>query len=163
LIIGSTEERIEKTQALLNSNKVLLDPVFEFNGAVATPLAFDTKTKTILNSSYSAKTKRKLFMKAFYDYSIIKENIEVKDYAIILPSDAFAPKGEIEIEIINKCSTTKGGSYPHVEKDSIINIFNEISGKTNNLPFKELNITLDLIKKSEETAIYEELVNDTTV
>jgi len=62
---NSLEDKIEETKKYLDSGKLIIGPVFEFENAVAVPFAFDTKTKTLIDIKYSKKTKRNDFIKAY--------------------------------------------------------------------------------------------------
>lgn len=106
---GTVEERIAETLKFINSDKVIVNPAFEYSNAVSTPFAFDAKEKEIINIKYSMKTKLKDILSYQYDYEIISRNTEVKNCFIYLPWDKDYKKKEILLRPIDVSGFTKTG------------------------------------------------------
>lgn len=115
IISGSKEDKIQKTKDNLGSGKLLINPVFEYRDALSQPVAFDTKSKIIVDIKYSKKTKRIDLVKAFYNYSIISKTIEVEDYLLYLPQDKKYRKGEIDLYSVDCIMPQKGGALPFTQ------------------------------------------------
>ena len=154
----SVEAKIEATKELMNSGKVIINPTFEYKTALATPLAFDTKTGTIINIKYSKKTKRDDFIKAYYDFSIISKNTEVKEYNLFLPTNKIYEKGEIDLECLNAMNPRKSGMLPHeqtakgLEKDENIMGILESRVLDKKTFFPDFDHSLQVIERSKEIA-----------
>ena len=157
VINGDLDERLKKTKENLESGKILLNPAFEYNGAVSSPFAFDTDKKEIININYSKKTRRKDFIKAYYDVSIIKKVIEVKDYYLYLPKDKHYDRGEISLTKTNRLHPQKGSQLLDATyKDGRLKSLNVMetidSGKlTDKIPFPNIDVAIKFIEKSRES------------
>lgn len=164
---GPIEQRINQTQELLSSNKVIINPIFEYEGVIASPFAFDTKNNRIFNINYSGKTKRLNFLKAFYDVNLLKAlGIEVNDYFIYLPQNIRANKNQVTIHAINVCNSTKLGDYPEAidakNKLKAIKIIDALKTKSTMISWPDFINTINLIKESKEASISNNLIKDVT-
>lgn len=107
---GDIDSRIEKTKKAFGKNKILINPAFEYNGAIAKPLAYDFGKNIIYDLKFSKKTKRMDFMKAYYQTEIIGKYLDIKDYNFFIPRNAKGKKGIIDLILINRVSLSKGGN-----------------------------------------------------
>ncbi|MGL5205391.1 MAG: DUF2779 domain-containing protein, partial [Metamycoplasmataceae bacterium] len=76
---------ILKTKEAMNDPNVdaILYPVFEYNGAISKPTVFDKYDKKISNLNLNTGTKRKDYIRAFFDYEIIsKQKYKVRNFSI---------------------------------------------------------------------------------
>jgi len=80
VLSGDVDFKIEETKKYIGTDKIVLNPVFEYRGAIAKPLAFDFGKNFIYEVKFSKKTKRMDFMKAYYQTEIIKHSVKVNDY-----------------------------------------------------------------------------------
>ena len=113
IVKGKTiEEKMQSTKELLKLDKILIGPIFEYQNCVSSPFAFYNKNKIIINIKYSTKTKRRDFLKAFYDYSIICQSTNVDDYHLYLPRVKDYKKNEIDLFPTNKLHFQKSGDVP---------------------------------------------------
>ncbi len=170
IITGSTEERIEKTKALLDSDKLLINPAFEYKGAIATPFAFATGPNHIIDIKYSKRTKRSDFITAYYNFSIVEANTPVNDYMLYLPKDKEYLKGEIDLGFVNRCHAQNTGEIPGAVNSK---------GEVKDIPFMKVLESRNLIKDiffptieaalaaielaKETTELREDVLMDTTV
>lgn len=164
---GSIENRILQTQQLLNSQKVIINPVFIWEGVIATPFAFDTKNKRIFNISYSGKTKAKNLLQAFYDFEILKRNnISVNDYYLYLPQDVYCQRHEMEIIATNKCHVTKQGAYPGTTnargQTSDVAIIEQLTSLKTKVNFPLFDDVIKQIKQAQEAQVEANFSKDVT-
>ena len=125
---GDAETVIKESSEAIGSGKMLINPSFEFKGAIAKPFAYDDDSKSLILINYSKKTKRKLLLDIYWIHSImIKNEIEIKDVYIYLPVDkANYKKNEIDLRRVSKCHLTSSGDVPFavnkkgIEKDEEI-------------------------------------------
>ncbi|WKX02396.1 DUF2779 domain-containing protein [Candidatus Mycoplasma mahonii] len=165
----SVEDKIIETKKYLDSGKLILRPVFEHDGAVAQPFAYDTKSKIIVDIKYSKKTKRADFMKAFWNYSITAKYNIVHDYQLFLPVDKDYKKNEIDLIAVNKIHSQKGGFAPgEIDKNGnekaklILPVV--ISRQVDkNTIFPDIDFAIKKIKEAKDTKVFSEnLELDTT-
>ena len=112
IISGSTEEAISKTKQSLSSGKLLINPVFEYMGAIAKPFAFDTNSKTIVDLKFSKTTKRIDLIKAYYLCSIIEKNTGIFGYDLFLPNHKNYKKRVIDLIKTSYLNKTVSGKLP---------------------------------------------------
>lgn len=149
IIDGNKEERILKTKNALSSGKLLINPLFEYKGALSSPIGFDTKTKTVIEHKYSKKTKLIDGIKCYWDYEVItRGSTPIKDFVLFLPVNKNNyKKGEIDLVPIKEIHTTKTGKLPGEENSSkkstevmIMDFVKNPSNKTFKLPNFEKQI-----------------------
>lgn len=167
VISGSNEVKIEKTKEYFGTDKLVLNPVFEYNGAYASPLAFDFATNTFYDVKFSKKTKRIDFMKAYYNLSIIeKNNIEIKDFQLFVPYDGKGKKGVIELTTTNRIHLSKTGDvYDAYDKNGDLKApkFLDALSTQDKFILKDIDIYLNEIKSAESAEqISENLFDDAT-
>ena len=122
---GDSETVIKESAEAIGNNKMLINPSFEYKGAIAKPFAYDDESKSLIIINYSKKTKRKLLLDIYWTYSImIKNNIEINEVYIYLPVNKLVyKKNEIDLQRVSKCHLTSGGDVPFamnkkgIEKD----------------------------------------------
>ncbi len=109
VISGKKEDRIKKTIKFLNSNKILINPLFKYKNALSSPYAFDTKEKKIICLKFSKKTKISDLVPFKWHKEIISKNTIVNDYVLFLQRNKYYYKGEISLVQTNAISQTKNG------------------------------------------------------
>ncbi|MGL6125409.1 MAG: DUF2779 domain-containing protein [Metamycoplasmataceae bacterium] len=80
------EMQILKTdEAMQNPDiDVILFPVFEYKGALSKPTLLNKNKKLVSNLNLNTSTKKKNYIKAFFDFEIItKNNFEISDFSIL--------------------------------------------------------------------------------
>ncbi|MGL4343511.1 MAG: DUF2779 domain-containing protein [Metamycoplasmataceae bacterium] len=178
------ELAIKKTNEAINDEKIdiVLYPVFQLENAVAKPTIYNKKLKKISNFNYNTGTKLKDYLKAFYDYEIIKKNgIEIEDYSIytieikkngidkITFSETFycnstknkrKPKEEFKKNIASKQEAFLGD--PKKEKNTI---FQKISSGiiTKDISLNSINHYIHYINNAKDAKLENHLDDDITV
>ncbi len=110
-ITGKTiEEKIRKTRQNLNSEKMLIKPVFIYENAVACPTAFDAKEKTLINLKYSKKTRLDYLIDFKWQSEIVAKSTEVKNFKLFILREKLYEKNEISLVSTDKIHPTKTGS-----------------------------------------------------
>lgn len=165
-LTGNVDERIVKTEEYIGSDKIVLSPVFEYNGALSKPFAFDFKNNILINLKYSKKTKRMDFVQAYYDLSIINEILEVKDYNLYLPLDAEGLKGEINLTMVDHINLSKtGDTYDACTQDGSpksTNVMKEFKNPEV-LTLKDIDLYIEEINQARDiNEINTHLENDAT-
>ena len=128
---GDSDTVIKESFEAIGSGKMLINPSFEFNGAIAKPFAYDDESKSLIIINYSKKTKRKLLLDIYWFHSImVKNDIVINNVYIYLPVDKVNyKKNEIDLRRISKCHLTSSGDVPFAvnkkgfEKDDEIMVF----------------------------------------
>ncbi len=81
------EEKLKDTKKFLLDSGVdiIFNPVFEYNGAIASPTFYDKRTKKISNLKISASTKRIDLIKPYFDFQIAtKSGTEVQEISYFI-------------------------------------------------------------------------------
>lgn len=113
ILTGSVEDRLKKTKTLINSEKLLISPVFVFENIVSSPFAFDTKTKTIIEKRYSSKFSLKDYIMFIFDYYVISKTTSINECSLFFPLHDYGNKGEIPITSSNVGAITKTPKSTH--------------------------------------------------
>ncbi|MCK5945955.1 MAG: hypothetical protein KAG04_01650, partial [Mycoplasmataceae bacterium] len=168
-ISGDLESRIKQTNDNIDSGATLLNPVFEYRGATAEPFAFDTKNGVVININYSKRTRRKDFIKAYWDISIIKEVTEVKKYYFYLPEDKIYEKGEISLIKTERLHPQKSAQsldsvFKRTGKLKSLDVMKVVENKIlqNEVVFPAIDGAIDFIEESRDAKLSNNLIHDNT-
>ncbi|PZW01439.1 UU173 family protein [Metamycoplasma auris] len=102
----------ETKQAIENGFKLLINPVFEYKGCYTKFLFYDAKNNYLGNLNYSNKTKKRNILKAYYDYSILKNYFTINEIFILKPKylkKQRQKKGKLEFILSKYSSLSKSG------------------------------------------------------
>lgn len=113
ILTGSIEDRLVKTQELINSGKLLISPAFKFENIISSPFAFDTQTKVIIEKRYSSKYSLKDYIMFIFDYYVISKTTTIKDCQLFFPLHDYGKKGEIPITSSTVGAITKTAKSIH--------------------------------------------------
>ncbi|AZZ65480.1 DUF2779 domain-containing protein [Metamycoplasma phocicerebrale] len=155
------ETKIKETQeAFKKSYKLIINPCLEYKGCISKPIFIDIQNGIFGNLNYSSKTKRKNLLKAYFDYKIISQYLEIKSIKILRPlyqNNKNVRKGILKFELSEYSSFSKGG----VDSNSLKNIQaeSEINAKLVSDP--NFNYSNTKTKKNNVTII-EHVLNDLT-
>lgn len=161
---GDHKKRIIDTRKYHGTKNLVVGAVFELDGVIAKPFAFDFENNQIIEINYSAKTKRINFLKAWYQYKIIRENVSVNNYYLYLPENAYLKKNQVNIISVTHFDSSKQGSYPKERKksgelkaswvmDSLRN--GQVARK---ISFPNFEKTIKLVKDSQNAKINKQLL-----
>lgn len=134
----NVDDAFEETKTIINGNKhkFIVNPVFKYEDAVARPKAFDVENKCLYYQKFSASTKKKDWCDVFWNFSIAKECIKIKDMQIILLSSGPNRKGEISF-IISPTANTQTSSpslkFTKIEDEGLSRYDNEVLRYKNQL------------------------------
>ncbi|QJG66132.1 DUF2779 domain-containing protein [Mycoplasma phocoeninasale] len=82
----SKDKKIEQTKLVAESDKILINPAFEYKSCISIPFFYDSKTKTVALLLYSSKTSLKNIFRLYYDVNVIRAaGYEVKEAVVVLP------------------------------------------------------------------------------
>ena len=169
IIKGTLEEKIKQTKKYLNTDLVLINPVFEFKNCLAKPFAFNLQNKEIIYIKYSKKTKISDLINPYWDFNIIKENININKISLFLPQDKLYKKGEIDLYPIDRIHITKNGQLPFKQNSKgelkDVNILEFINNpKLKTYIFPDFKYYINKIKKAKkEKKVYSHrLIQDNT-
>lgn len=155
IIKGTKEEQIHQTLKALNGKKIIISPVFEFEGAIAQPFAFNPVEKRAYYIKYSKKTKASDLIKPYWDFHIISKHTAVWDIKMFLPIIKRYTKGEIDLRPINAIQPTKTSKLPFQKNRNgeitDVNILDFCKKpKLKFMTFPRFQDALDKIKNSKE-------------
>lgn len=165
-ITGDVESRIEQTREAIGTDKIIINPIFQYKDAIAKPLAYDFKNNHVYEIKFSKKTKLMDFMKAYYQIEIINKSILVKDYIFFLPRNAQGQKGIVDLVKDNRVSLAKNGhSYDDTFKSGELKTepLMQMLKETHKFPMKSIDLYIEQINGTREiNEIGENLTKDVT-
>ncbi|ENY68706.1 Hypothetical protein MAU_5040 [Metamycoplasma auris 15026] len=116
----TSKNKISETiQALKDGYKLIINPLFEYQNCFTKVLFFDARNNFFGNLNYSNKTKKRNILKAYYDYSIIKNYFDINEIFILKPKylkKKNQKKGKLEFLLTKYSSQSKSGYAISPEK-----------------------------------------------
>ncbi|AWX69167.1 UU173 family protein [[Mycoplasma] anseris] len=111
---ASTEFLIHETTRAINKGfKVIINPVFEYQKAIASPIVYDKINNSFAILNFSWRTRRKNILSVYYVLNILrKNNLKIDDAQIFLPrlkDRKNYKKGELDFIFSSYAKNTKDG------------------------------------------------------
>ena len=133
------EEAIEETKKIIDDNKYdfIIDPIFEYEGAISCSKGLDTKKRIAYDLKYSTTTNKSDIFKAYYNFNIIDKEYELNDYGIYVLSP-FKNPGKNMMENYSKNFERLSANDIFFIKLFSINYIGKVSSTTFSMSSQEL-------------------------